>query len=145
MRLFKDFIAAIQRQNEFDPEAGNIIELMYIRRFRDDDGRMLASKYAYVRAFHQRKPIIRDDGTKSDNDVFWVLPDDCTFAMDGEEFVPVGVEEFPPEGASDEITLNWGHDYMEVTEACRYSERINNNGSDRCVFYRIVGKVNLPF
>ena len=145
MRYFKDFIAAIQKQSQFDPEAGNIIELMYIRRFRDDDGRMLASKYAYVRAFHQRKPIIRDDGTKSNDDVFWALPDDFVFAMDGEAFVPIGVEEFPPEGASDEITLNWGHDYMNVTEACRYSENINYADTDRCVFYRIVGKDIIPF
>ena len=65
--------------------------------------------------------------------------------MDDEAFVPIGAEEFPPEGASDEITLNWGHDYMKVTEACRYSDRVNNNDSDRCVFYRIVGKDDLPF
>jgi len=43
--------------------------------------------------------------------------------MDDEAFVPIGAEEFPPEGASDEITLNWGHDYMKVTEACSLYDR----------------------
>ena len=145
MRYFKDFVAAIQKQSQFDPEAGNIVELAYRRRFTDDDGRMLASKYAYVRAFHQRKPIIRDDGTKANDDVFWALPDDFVFAMDGETFVPIGIEQISPEGASDEITLNWGHGYMKVTEACRYSENINCSDTDRCVFYRIVGKDTEPF
>jgi hypothetical protein len=144
MRPFKNFIAAIQQQSEFDSEAGNIVELMYIRRFRDDEGRILASKHAYFRAFHQRKAILQEGSKVDSHDVFWVLPDDCAFAMDGEAFVPTGIEESDPEGAEDEISLNYGLDYMNVVDACRYSERIDKHESDRCVFYKIVCKDGEP-
>ena len=145
MRPFKDFVAAIQQQSEFDPEEGNIIELMYIRRFRDDEDRLLACKYAYVRAFHERKQFRNADEARVIGDVFWVLPDDCTFAMDGEAFVPVGIEQLPPEGASDEISLNWGLDFERVIKTQRYSERINYSDTPRCVFYKIETEPDVPF
>ena len=139
MRNTKDFVAAIQQQGEFDPDEGNIVELTYIRRFRDEEGKMLASKYAHFRAFHQRKPIIRDDGTKDYSDVFWALPDDCVFAMCGEAIVTFGAEEFPPKGASDEITLNYGCVHMSVVDVWQYSE------TDRGTFFRFVVGNYEPF
>ena len=145
MRLFKDFIAAIQRQSEFDPEAGNIVELMYRRQFVDDEERLLACKFAYVRAFHERKPFMTENNVRAFGDVFWVLPDDCTFAMEADAFVPVGIEQLPPEGAIDAISLNYGLDFERVAKAQRYSERINYSDTDRCVFYKIETEPDVSF
>jgi len=109
----RSFVDSIQNQNFFDPEKGDIVELTYLRRFYDGDGNERRGMYAHVRAFHQWKPFVREDGTKDSHDVYWVLPDDMVFLSNGELFVPVGTRECCSGGMRDVFSPYGGQKYVD--------------------------------
>ena len=105
MRTLDSFIATIQEQHHFDCESGTIGSVSFVRSHFDDTGRTLQIRSACFPAFRQREKHNLEDG----QDVFWVLADDLTFALDGVAIIPDEMVFMPGEmgdGWNDELILD---------------------------------------
>ena len=73
-----DFVATMQQQEYFDPDAGAIFSVIYAQRWEEPNETnplLLAVKYAYFKMF------LKDD-------VLWARFKDLRFALDQKTFVP---------------------------------------------------------
>jgi ribosomal protein S18 len=102
------FAQKVESQEFFDSETGNIINVELVSHFTNDDGKLLASRYCFCRAYHQRKLITTETGKKEFVSDFWILPGDLVYAIDKEPFIPT-------EDGRDQITGNDGYDWEPIT------------------------------
>ena len=104
-RRFRKLSEAIQQQNYFDLEKGDIVPITFECVFVDDDERVLQTKSVYFPAFRQRRQDTQE-GERKHADVLWALSGHLSYALDGERF---RLE------VADKISFNFGEDWEEVT------------------------------
>ena len=81
-----DFVATMQQQEYFDPDAGAILPVIYEQHFRKREGaevRVLATRYAYLRVFLQKN--IEHGEPQC---ILWARFKDLRFAIDQKPFAP---------------------------------------------------------
>jgi hypothetical protein len=129
MTSLQDFVSMLQSQEHFDPEAGAILPITYAQNFvvpREVDDLLLATKYAYFRAFLQKCHLADDRGRciLPDRSAFlWAKSRDMRFAIDGTCFMPA---------AGDRITLlKTCLGYMDDHEAEVVGFKTFKDGSDK--------------
>ena len=133
---FMEFIDAILHQSFFDIKDGSIVRLDYIRVF-SDGAWYRSEKHAFeLPAFHQRKTIIRKDGTECDIDVIWIWSSNAIFGKNGDAFVPVvesqDVHDIFRHSNQDNL------DFTTVTRVWRYP--LHEGDPNKGEFFKIVGK-----
>jgi len=91
MTTLNEFIASAEKQDWFAPDDGDIVNVQYVRIYKDSNDRPLATKYAYFRAFRR---YIKDRVLQLHAPAFWALSEDLKFAHDDTPFVPKEGDKF---------------------------------------------------
>ena len=129
MKTLQDFIAAIQQEKFFDPVVGDIVSIRFVRNFFDENARIVASKHAHLRAFHQADQIISVKGGAICASVYWVMLEDLRFTVDRQFFCPKSEEGeewawCQPEASfsiRDDFSINGGRGSERIISVVRYA------------------------